>query len=99
MPKLDQASLDYEAALARRLERLGTRHTFKQAKSAADGLYTRLVKSALVRIASVGIGLNEARTDVTIEVNVEDVGSVKHVPPQVDGIDVNVQVSGPVETL
>lgn len=96
MRNLDQARLDYEAALAKRLERLHTRHTFKQAKSAADMLYANLLNSAVVRLASVGIGLNAERTDVTIEVAVQDHASAQYVPPKVNGIDVNVQVSGNV---
>lgn len=96
MRNLDQARLHYEATLAKRLERLHTRHSFKQAKNAADTLYANLVKNVFVRVASVGIGLNPERTDLTIEVAVEDQASVKHVPPVIDGIGVKVEVAGQV---
>lgn len=96
---MEQALTDYHEALAQRFERLGTRHSYVQAKDAAGALERFLHGKALVDLASIGIGLTSDRRDVRLIVNLANGEGLAEVPTSFRGIDVTANVSGEVSML
>lgn len=84
----------YEAALARRIDELETRHTYSWAKDAKNRLEQMLQASSSAHITSIGIGLNADQSDLTLVIRVADPESAASIPSEFRGLIVDATVSG-----
>ncbi len=84
---------DYEAALAKRIDALGTRHSYGWAKKACSDLLEVLHFRIGEQIHSIGIGLTEDRRDVTLVVRAADQCIADAIPKTFQGLTVETVVS------